>query len=126
VSAAACGTIARLSWRRAVGGAGRGALAVTRLAVDPVDVALEQALAGAALERAVDHDYASRGPAAVRQYLDDHAAALAGKPGLDPIEGGAIRARLGEAAAAFGAAVSGGDGARALKLARDHARVLTR
>jgi plasmid stabilization system protein ParE len=121
----ACGLVATLSWRRAIDGAGRGGRAVARLGGGGAP-ALEQALASAALARAADHHHASRGPAAARQYLEDYAAAVDEAPGHDPLVHGRIVTRLRAVAEAFGAAAGGGDGTRALKLAREHARALSR
>ncbi|HWO24855.1 MAG TPA: VWA domain-containing protein [Kofleriaceae bacterium] len=123
----ACGLVASLSWRRAQGGAGRSALAVARSDGGGAGLAaIEQALVGAVLERAAARDYERRGPAAARRVLEDYAAALDGRPGLDPIVRGELRAQLGEAAAAFGAAAGGGDGAGAVKLSRSLAHALAR
>jgi Mg-chelatase subunit ChlD len=133
----ACGLVASLSWRRAIDGAGRGALAVTRSGGESArghdsargrdSAAIEQALVGAALESAVARESGGGGPAAARRYLEHYAAGLEHRPGLDPVVGGMLRARLGEAAAAFGAAASGsGDGAGAVKLARALAHALAR
>ncbi len=126
-AAPACGLVARLSWRRALDGAGRGAVAVAGPAEADLD-AIEPALAAEALERAAElHE--RRGPAAARQHLEDHAAALAARPAPDSfhaIRRNVIRVQLGEAAAAFAAAAGGGDAAGALKRARSQARALAR
>jgi len=126
-AADACGVAARLGWRRPQNGAARGALAIAWPggAGGESGAALEQALAGAALQRAAA-DHERRGPAAARQALESYAAALDGQPGVDPLVRGTIRGRLGEAAAAFGAAAAGGDGAGAVKLTLELARGLQR
>jgi len=124
----ACGLTASLTWRRALDGANRGALAVARVAdaADRADTAaIEQALAGALLERAADR-HGSWGSAAARRHLEDYAASLDDRPALEPAAREAIRARIGEAAAAFGAAAASGDSTAALKLTRELARGLAR
>jgi Ca-activated chloride channel homolog len=123
-----CGLVASLSWRRSIDGAGRGALAVARIdgAGGASTAAIEQALAGAVLERAAARDGGSRGAAEARRVLEAYTAALDRRPGLDPVVRGELRARLDEAAAAFGTAAGGGDGAGAVKLARSLAHALAR
>src|SRR5262249_23646116 len=120
-----CGLVARLGWRRAIDGVGRGALAVAEPAGPDDALALELALAGAALERAADRAE-HQGPAAARRDLADYVEALAGSPRGDGRILGAVGAPLTDAARAFGDAANGGDGARALKLARELARGLSR
>ena len=123
------GLIARLGWRRAADGVPRGALALARPAGDGNAAAggeadgVEQALAGAALERAAG----LADPAEARRLLEDHAARLQAKPGLPPLLRSLIRADFTYVAEAFGAAAAGGgDLTKARKLTRELAYRLAR
>ena len=118
---APCGVVASLSWRRAADGAVRGARAVASTVDFGDTTEIEQALAGAALERAAADD---RGPAAAAAYLEGYAAALDPTPSLDPGVREELRVRLRAAASALAGAAAGGDSTNAVKLVRELAHGL--
>jgi hypothetical protein len=119
-----CGPIARLSWRRALDGAGRSAVAATGPADAEDALALDMALAAAALDRAADRA-ATEGPAAAQRDLDAYRAEVRNHPRWDWRMAGMIHAPLTEATGALADAAGGGDTARAIKLTRSLARLLT-